>query len=55
MNSRWQASKIGLVNFWYYDEQEFPLQRDVCSFEAQMVQENRLRCKVLCRFFSMEI
>lgn len=23
MNSRWQASKIGLVNFWYYDEQEF--------------------------------
>ena len=23
-NSRWQASKIGLVNFWYYDEQEFP-------------------------------
>ena len=24
MNSRWQASKIGLVNFWYYDEQEFP-------------------------------
>lgn len=25
MNSRWQASKIGLVNFWYYDEQEFPI------------------------------
>ena len=24
MNSKWQASKIGLVNFWYYDEQEFP-------------------------------
>ena len=24
MNSRWQANKIGLVNFWYYDEQEFP-------------------------------
>lgn len=24
MNSRWQASKIGLINFWYYDEQEFP-------------------------------
>ena len=23
-NSRWQASKIGLINFWYYDEQEFP-------------------------------
>lgn len=23
MNSRWQASKIGFVNFWYYDEQEF--------------------------------
>lgn len=24
MNSRWQANKIGLMNFWYYDEQEFP-------------------------------
>lgn len=24
MNSRWQASKVGFVNFWYYDEQEFP-------------------------------
>ena len=23
MSSRWKASKIGLVNFWYYDEQEF--------------------------------
>ena len=23
-NSRWQASKIGLINFWYYDDQEFP-------------------------------
>lgn len=24
MNSRWQANKIGLINFWYYSEQEFP-------------------------------
>lgn len=24
MGSRWQANKIGLINFWYYDEQEFP-------------------------------
>ena len=24
MNSRWQANKTGLINFWYYDEQEFP-------------------------------
>ena len=24
MNSRWHANKIGLINFWYYDEQEFP-------------------------------
>lgn len=22
-NSKWQANKIGLINFWYYDEQEF--------------------------------
>lgn len=26
MNSRWKACKIGLVNFWYYDEQEFYFQ-----------------------------
>lgn len=23
MNSKWQIHRIGLVNFWYYDEQEF--------------------------------
>ena len=23
MNSKWEAHKIGLVDFWYYDEQEF--------------------------------
>lgn len=23
MNSEWQLNKIGLLNFWYYDEQEF--------------------------------
>lgn len=23
MNSKWQANKIGLVNFWYYDLEEF--------------------------------
>ncbi len=22
--NRWHASKIGLINFWYYDDQEFP-------------------------------
>ena len=22
MNRRWQANKIGLINFWYYDEQK---------------------------------
>ncbi len=23
MNSKWQLSRVGLVNFWYYDEEEF--------------------------------
>ena len=23
MNSKWQINKIGLLNFWYYDEEEF--------------------------------
>ena len=23
MNSKWQLSRVGLVDFWYYDEEEF--------------------------------
>ena len=23
MNSKWQISKVGLIDFWYYDEEEF--------------------------------
>lgn len=26
MNSKWQLSRVGLVNFWYYDEEEFSFQ-----------------------------
>lgn len=22
-NSKWQISKVGLIDFWYYDEEEF--------------------------------
>ena len=25
MNNRWIASKFGLFNFWYYENQEFDL------------------------------
>ena len=49
MNSRWQASKIGLVNFWYYDEQEFPF------VKGRMLLENPLQCRVWFHFFLMEI
>ena len=46
MNSRWQANKIGLINFWYYDEQEFPfVKRDVYYSVDLMDQENQLLCK----------
>ena len=48
MNSRWQANKIGLINFWYYDEQE-------SCFVAQMVRVNLLQCRVLFRYCWMEI
>ena len=41
MNSRWQANKIGLINFWYYDEQEFPFVKEECSFEVQTDRENQ--------------
>lgn len=26
MNSKWQLSRVGLVDFWYYDEEEFSFQ-----------------------------
>ena len=26
MNSKWQLSRVGLINFWYYDEEEFSFQ-----------------------------
>lgn len=26
MNSKWQLCRVGLVNFWYYDEEEFSFQ-----------------------------
>lgn len=26
MNGRWRLHRVGMLNFWFYDEQEFPLQ-----------------------------
>ena len=23
MNSKWQINRVGLLDFWYYDEEEF--------------------------------
>ena len=40
MNSRWQANKIGLINFWYYDEQEFPFVKGRMLFVDRMDREN---------------
>ena len=41
MNSRWQANKIGLINFWYYDEQEFPfVKRKNASSWIKWIREN---------------
>ena len=31
--NRWEISKIGLVNYWWYDEEEFEFS------DGQMVQE----------------
>lgn len=45
MNSRWQANKIGLINFWYYDEQEFPFVKGRMLLRGQMAQENPVRCR----------
>ena len=36
MNSKWQIYRVGLIDFWYYDEEEMA----GCCFAEQMVPEN---------------
>ncbi len=51
MNSRWQANKIGFINFWYYDEQEFPFVKGRMLLRDLMELENRLPCRVLFLYY----
>lgn len=47
MNSRWQASKIGLVNFWYYENRNFHLIKGRMLLRgSKTVLENPLQCRV---------
>ncbi|MFR7529760.1 MAG: hypothetical protein ACLUU0_07205 [Anaerostipes hadrus] len=50
-NSRWKMNKIGLLDFWYYDDQEFYFLDGRMLLEAPMVLENQLPCRALFRFF----
>ena len=39
MNSKWQIYRVGLIDFWYYEE-EFYFLMAGCCFAEQMVPEN---------------
>ena len=41
MNSKWQINRVGLLDFWYYDEENLIFWMDVCCFEGRMVPANR--------------
>lgn len=49
MNSRWQMNRIGLIDFWYYDEEEFAFADGRCCCVVPMVLENPLPCRALSR------
>ena len=40
MNSKWQIYRVGLIDFWYYDEEEFYFWMAGCCFAEPMVPEN---------------
>ena len=44
-NSKWQISKVGLIDFWYYDEEEFDLieKRIYCEEEEGYIYEEKGR------------
>lgn len=35
MNSKWQINRVGLLDFWYYDEEEFDFLDGRMRFEGR--------------------
>ena len=40
MNSKWQINRVGLLDFWYYDEEEF-------DFLTNIINSSLLGCEIL--------
>ena len=40
MNSKWQIYRVGLIDFWYYDEEEFYFLDGMMLLAEPMVPEN---------------
>mgnify|MGYP000178767139 CR=1 FL=1 len=54
-NSKWQISKVGLIDFWYYDEEEFDFLDGRMLLRGANGSGNLLPCRALFRFFWTEI
>ena len=54
MNSRWKMNRIGFVNFWLYDEEEFWLKMAGCCCAVRTALENPSQRRVLYRLFWTE-
>lgn len=55
MNNKWQINKVGLIDFWYYDEEEFDFLDGRMLLRGQTVPENLSLCRALFHCFLTEI
>lgn len=55
MSDRWKMNRIGFVNFWLYDEEDFEFDDENFCCVVRMVPENPLPLRVLFRLYLTEI
>ena len=53
--SKWHMHRLGLVDFWYYVNEEFSLKTGTCCSEEATVPVNLSQCKALYHCCWMEI
>ena len=54
-NSKWQISKVGLIDFWYYDEEEFDFLDGRMLLRGANGSGKSVTMQSLIRFFWTEI
>ena len=55
MSERWKMNRIGFVNFWLYDDEDFELEDENFFCVVKMDLANQSQRKVLFRLFWMVI